>query len=221
MTENTEKIQTEQVTPVPATPVTQTEVKTESVAVPVANPTEEANKKQTAAFIKMRQELRDSKRKLAEVATATPPPVVQETAQPQTNTNERTAPAPIKAEVDIEAESVKAIEQMSMDADVRAVPGAIMDLIDMVDNDPRLSRLHNIDPVLAFQQAKSIWASKVGISAAPIVPKPTTVSGGIPQGHKDLNALMTEIDKHRPGTREYSRLAREIDAEIKKQATAR
>lgn len=213
-----EKTQTEQAPPAPATEtkeVTQTPVvEAKSDSVKPVEATTESNK-QTAAFVKMRQELRELKRKASAIPATPPPAATTETEAPPT-TSVNTAPAP-KAEVDIEAESVKAIQNMANDTDLAKMPGAIIDLCEMVDSDPRLTRLHDIDPVLAFREAKGLYLSKAGISTPPPVPKPTNVSGGIPPGGKDLQALTDDLKKYHPGSREFSRLVAEINAEAKKQ----
>jgi hypothetical protein len=213
-----EKTQTEQATPAPATEtpkVTQTPVvDAKSDSVKPVEATTESNK-QTAAFVKMRQELRELKRKAA-TATPTPSPAATtETEVKPPTTKANPAPAP-KAEVDIEAESVKAIQSIGNDPELVKLPGAIIDLCEMVDSDPRLARLHDIDPTLAFREAKAIYLSKAGINTPPPVPKPTSVSGGIPPGKKDLNALLAEAEKLPPGTREHSRIVDEINREMKK-----
>lgn len=214
-TEKAEKVQTGEVAPVPPTPTPASVETTPNEVAPAGGPVEN---KYTAAFIKMRQEKRELKRQLEQAKSTPTPPVAPETESPKPEVKEQpTAPAPKIAEVDIEAESIGAIETMAKDKDIAAVPGAIMDIIDMVDNDPRLSRLHSIDPTLAFREAKAIWSSKVGISTPPPMAKPTHISGGISEGKVDLAALMSQADKLKPGTREYSELVRKINAEMKKQ----
>jgi hypothetical protein len=213
--ENAEKIQEGQVAPAPETPVTQTETTPNPVAGPAPV---QAEDKKTAAFIRLRQENRELKRKMAQTPTPSPTPTPTETQEPvnQTVVPEQAAPTPHKVEVDIEAESAKAIENLAKEADVMSVPGAIVDIIEMVDTDPRLARLHNIDPVLAFREAKGLWASKAGISTPPPVPAPTKVSGGITSVPSDLDALYAKLENLTPGTKEYTDLVRKLDAAIKK-----
>mgnify|MGYP003591496458 FL=1 len=224
MSENAENKSTaEQVAPAPAT--TETPAKVEAPAgeaKPTESPAEIANNKQTAAFIKMRQEARELKRQLAEAKANTPAPAAPATPeQPKTEIKEiPPAPAPNIAVSDIEAEGKKAIEALAADKEVSAVPGAVIDILDILDSDPRLTRLYQIDPTIAVREAKGMWASKAGIATPPPVAKSTTPSGGMASDHKDIESLMTEIAKHRPGTREYSRLANQINAEMKRQGIA-
>lgn len=212
MTENLEKIQTEQA----PSPVTQTAVATAPVTAPVSEPTistvEDQNKKQTAAFIRMRQEKRELKEQLAKAtANVTPPPVA--VVEPQAIPVPVVPPAPVAVQTvsGIEAEGRKAIEEMAMDKDVQSVPGAVMDILDMLDRDPRLERLYSIDPVIALREAKYIWASKAGIAPSPSVPLPSNTSGGMASGKQNLEALYREIEKHSPGTKEYSELVTQIN----------
>jgi len=220
MSENAEnKSTTEQVAPAPATAETPAKVEAPvSEAKPTDSPAEIANSKQTAAFIKMRQEARELKRQLAEAKANQPAPVAPATEQPKTEAKEiPPAPAPSIAVNDIEAEGKKAIEALAADKEVSAVPGAVIDILDILDNDPRLTRLYQIDPTIAIREAKGMWASKAGITTPPPVAKSTTPSGGMASSHKDIESLMAEIDKVKPGTREYTRLANQINAEMKRQ----
>lgn len=212
--EITEKIQQVQVAPVPETPAP-AKVETAPVeAPPVVSPTEEVNKKTTAAFVKMRMENRELKQKLAMANTNTVPPVAPAPAEaaPEVKKEIPPVPAPIKTEVDIEAESVKAIEMLGQDKEIGAVPGAVMDIVEMVDNDPRLARLHNIDPVLAFREAKALWLNKAGITTAPLIPKPNTQSGGVVKGEEDLESLIAKARSLTPGTKAFSDTAQKIRA---------
>ena len=231
MSENAENKSTaEQVAPAPATAETPAKVEAPAgEAKPTESPAEIAYRKQTAAIIKMRQEAREHKienrelkRQLAEAKANTPAPAAPATPeQPKTETKEiPPAPAPNIAVSDIEAEGKKAIEALAADKDVSAVPGAVIDILDILDSDPRLTRLYQIDPTIAIREAKGMWASRAGITAPPPVAKSTTPSGGMASDHKDIESLMAEIEKHKPGTREYSRLANQIDAEMKRQGIA-
>lgn len=216
--ENTEITNTTEVKPVPPTPTTQVETKADVAAAPVTNQTE-YDKKATAAFIKQRQEIREMKRKLAEVTAANPAhPVIVEKLpdNPQevtvTPPTQVAAPAPKVAEVDIEAESAKAIEGIASDADVSKVPGGVLDIINLVDTDPRLARLHNIDPTIAFREAKNIWLAKTGIGQPPPIPKETTPVGGQMAAPTNLEALNRELDNVPPGSKRFYELAKQIRA---------
>lgn len=216
MSEKTaEIIQKEVVAPAPLTP-TPAKVETPpTVSVPADN---HAEYKQTQAFIAMRKENREMKKKLAEVNANPPAPVVpvKQVEQAENVTTTPTepvirpaAPAPKAAEVDIETESAKAIEELATDKQVAALPGGILDIINLVDNDPRLARLHNIDPTIAFREAKNIWLAKIGINTPPPIPKATNVSGGIQDGQNDLQAIKAELDNLQPGTKRWSELAKQ------------
>lgn len=217
MSENAVNDQKAQVTPAPATPAPQAETKPDAVTTP-AQGNAEHDKKMNAAFAAMRKKAREAERELEALKSSAPPATAAETQEPP-KTEAKVVPivpAPKRAEVDIEAESVKAIEAISVDKDVMSVPNAILDIIDMVDKDSRLARLHNIDPVLAFREAKAIWASKVGVSAPPPMPKSAPISGGISTGGEDLAALVDAAEKATPGSKQFFALAKKIDAEMKK-----
>jgi hypothetical protein len=216
--QNTEITNNTEVKPVPPTPTTQVETKVDVVAAPVNNPTE-YDKKATAAFIKQRQEIREMKRKLAEVTAANPAhPVIVEKLpdNPQevtvTPPTQVAAPAPRVAEVDIDAESAKAIEGIASDADVSKVPGGVLDIINLVDTDPRLARLHNIDPTIAFREAKNIWLAKTGIGQPPPIPKDSTPVGGQMSAPTNFEALNNELMSTPPGSKRFYELAKQVRA---------
>lgn len=217
--ENVENIQNEPVNPTPATPETPAKV-TENVAVsaPVETTTEKQDAKVTAAFIKQRQELRELKAKLAAAPAVVPSPAAPVTEQPQTVEPKEIpqAPAPVIAAPSIEVESANAIAEMGKDKDLAAIPGAIIDLLDLVDNDPRLSRLHNIDPVLAFREAKGVLMGKYGIAPTPAMPKSSTPSGGMGGGNTNLESLLEMVAHEKPGSKRFAELADQINAESKK-----
>jgi hypothetical protein len=210
-----EKIQHEAGTPAPATPATTAKVE---ASVPASAPavvdhTAEMLKKQTAAFIKMRQEKRELKQQLAtaQANTATPPAAPADPAQVAKPENQ-TVPVPAKTARDIEAESVRAIEAIAAERDVASVPGALMDIIHMVDTVQELSDLHAVSPSLAFREAKAIWASKAGIGATPVMPISSTTSGGMSTEVTNLDSLVAACEKEKPGTKEFNILAKKIRA---------
>jgi len=217
--ENAENIQTAQVAPAPApteTEATQSpaEVKADSVS-PVEATTEKKDK-QVAAFVKMRQELRELKQKAKAMPTTPTPPAAGPVEDPQPKPVVNQAPAPVEAEVDIETENA-AISEISKDADLAKIPGAIIDLMDMIDGDKRLTRLYKVDPLLAFREAKGVYLAKAGVAEPPIVPKSAPVSGGITTGQTDdLQSMLDQIDKLEPGTKKFTELARKIDAAMKR-----
>jgi len=224
-----EKTVTNQEVQVPQAPATPTDSTVETKPIAEVQPAEatveDGAKKQTSAFIKMRMDNRELKRKLAEAnATPTPTPAtpIEETEQDKPVILPKTeAPAAVKTELDPEVEK-QALQELSEDADTAKVPGAVMDILAMIDSDKRLSRLYyEIDPKLAIREAKNVYLSKAGVAKPPPVPKATTVSGGIPSGNVDLQGLISEIDRCRPGTRAYTELARKIDAEMKRQTGTR
>jgi hypothetical protein len=197
-----------QPTPAPVAPVTEVA----EAVTPVDSHTEVA--KHNAAFAAMRREAREAKNKLKAYESAIPPqavktevPAVSEVAPVVA-----TAPVPVRTEVDVEAESEKAVVELSKDRELAQVPGAIVDIITMVDTDPRLARLHAIDPTLAFREAKGIYFSKAGISPTPPIPKTTPTATGVKGVKEDLALLLNELDNCHPGTTRFNELKKKLDA---------
>jgi hypothetical protein len=92
-----------------------------------------------------------------------------------------------------------------------------MDIMDMVDSDSKLARLYEIDKPLALREATAMWKSKLGISAPPITPAPTHISGGMGVSHDDLTSLFKQLDSAKPGTKTYRDLVAKVNAAKNKQ----
>ena len=211
MSENAENVQTAPVAPAPVTPAPAKVETIQPAVTPVDSHTEEA--KLNSAFAAMRVRAREAERKLAAISNVAPvpPPVTPSAEQAQTPIQTPTpAPVPVnKTEIDIETESRKAMESLANDKEVQQA-GAFMDIVTMVDNEPRFIRLHNVDPVLAFQQAKIAFMAKAGISAPPPMAKPTNISGGTNGRKDDLGAMYSELDNYNPDSKEWKALAKRI-----------
>jgi hypothetical protein len=209
--ENVETIQPVPVTPTPAVtepaaPVTP--VVEAAPATPIAE--QPKHDKATAAFIKQRQERKADKLKIAELegklAAAQPAPAVTPPVQaPQAPV----VSAPVQPQVVVPAETVDAVSEsaaiqaMSLDKDVQSVPGAIMDIMEIVDSNPKIAKLNAIDSGLAFREAKAIWASNLGIAPTPVTPVATKVSGGMSGSPENLQALFAAVDAAKPGTKTF------------------
>jgi hypothetical protein len=193
-------------------------VKTEVVeaVTPVDSHTEVA--KHNAAFAAMRREAREAKNKLKAYESAIPPQAVKTEvpAVSEVKPEVTAAPVPVRTEVDVEAESERAVVELSKDRELAQVPGAIVDIITMVDTDPRLARLHAIDPTLAFREAKGIYFSKAGISATPPIPKSVPAPTGVRGANEDLAVLLNELDNCHPGTKRFNELKKKLDAARRK-----
>lgn len=216
--ENAENKQTTPVAPAPETPTPQVETKVETAA-PKAEPTEKpVENKSNAAFAAMRRKNRELQEQVSKLqqTTPAPAPVVTAPVEPKPEVTV-TAPAPVQVKPEgIEAESEKAILELGTDKDLAKIPGAVYDVVNLVDTDPRLARLHSVDPTLAFREAKSVYLSKAGITEPPPVPKSSTPSGGMGGESNDLKVLFAEYDKHTPGSKEANALAKKINAEMKR-----
>ena len=223
MIENAEKIQEVQVAPAPVTPAPQAEtapIESAPKAEIPSNSQDDAVKKQNAAFAQMRRAKRELERKAAQTTPATTPPVVAppipvEQPKPEPIT---VAPAPVQANTEgIEKESENAILELAVDKDLAQISGGVYDVVSLVDSDPRLIRLHAIDPKLAFREAKEIYLSRAGISATPPIPKSNTPSGGTGNGGHSLDALYAETQKHPIGSPKWTQAVNRFKAESAKQ----
>lgn len=219
--ENAEPIQPEQVTPAPVTPTPQVET-APVVSAPKAetpsNSQDEAVKKQNAAFAQMRRAKRELEKKAAQTTPAEPPPAVPVVEQPKPEPKV-IPPAPVQANTEgIEIESENAIMELAADKDLAKISGGVYEVVALVDSDPRLMRLHAIDPKLAFREAKEMYLSKAGISSPPPIPKSNTPSGGTGSGATSLDALYAETQKYPAGTREWNKAVTAFKAEAKRQA---
>ena len=210
-----ENTATEQGTPAPVTPTPQVETKPSESAPKAENPSnsqDEAVKKQNAAFAQMRRAKREAERKAAQAQPATtPPPPAVEAVKPEVVT---ATPAPVQTITEgLEAESEKAIMELASDADISKISNGLLEIISLVDSDPRLIRLHSIDPKIAFKEAKEMFLSKAGITAPPPMPKSNTPSGGIGIGADNIDALYAETQKHPIGSRNWQKAVDAFNAE--------
>ncbi len=186
-------------------------------AVPVASTTED---KSASAFIRMRQERRALKQRVAELEAAkpAPQPVQEAPAAPapapqvnQTPTPTQQAANPVAKAVGSEDEAIKAL---ASDPDVGKIPGGIIEVLDMLDTDNRLKKLEDVDPKIAYSEAVKLWKERHGIAPAPAVPAPVKISGGISEGKADLKAIEAALDKATPGSKEYSKLVAQLNASL-------
>jgi hypothetical protein len=218
--ENAEKIQTEQVAPAPVTPTPQVETTPTESTDKVENPStghDEAVKKQNAAFAQMRRAKRELEKKANTTNIATPPPVAPVVVEQPKPEPIAVATAPVQNNTEgIEIESERAIMALAADKDLAKISGGVYEVVSLVDSDPRLMRLHAIDPTLAFREAKEIYLSKAGISTPPPVPKSNTPSGGTGAGAHSLDALYAETQKHTIGTREWHKAVNSFNSEAKR-----
>ena len=212
MTENAVKeSNVAQVNPAPAAEQATTVPATTVAAVPVDSTTVKQDKV-TQAFIKNRLERKADKQRIAELEAkiATPPQAPATTAPVQ---QVAIAPAvPATNAEDMTAE-IDAINELALDPDVMKVPGGIVDILESIDSNPRLSKLYKVDHTIAMREAKAIWAQKLGIAPAPVVPMTTATSGGMGGGdvNNDLDAIYKELQANRPGTPKYTQLVKKYN----------
>jgi len=221
MSENTteEVIQKNEVTPVPQTPAPAKAETTPSVAAPVESPTEKQDKKVTAAFIAQRQKIRELEAKAKAATLATPPPATPANAveAPAVAIPPQQAPTPVTVEYGIDATLEKqALDELAADKDLAKVSMGVVEVLEMIDNDPSLHKLYLSHPKLAIREAKSEYMSKMGITNATPMPVSTPPSGGMGGGGVDLEAMYSQIERLKPGTLEWHKLANKIDAELKR-----
>lgn len=218
--ENAEKIQEGTVTPAPSKEATAIATETKPVAEPVESPAEKQNAKVTAAFIAQRKKIKELEAKATAAPVTTPP-----SATPTEQVEEAIAvvpptpqaPAPVTAENSADdAIEKQALAELANDKELAKVTMGVVEVLEMIDNDPRLTKLYKIDPKLAIREAKGEYMSKLGITNASPVPVSTAPSGGMGSGSVDLEAMYAAIDGLKPGTMEWHKLANKIDAELKK-----
>lgn len=221
MIENTEEVNTdnEQVAPVPATVETPASVDTPIVAEAPVSHTEKQDAKMTAAFIAQRKRIKELERMVkggspAVAPSPAPAPSVEQATEPKPAVPP--APAPVIAVDDVEELEKQAMTELATDKDLAKIPGGVIEVMSMVDNDKGLSRIAKIDPRLAFREAKSMYMQTLGISAPVLTPKPSSAPGGVPVGSADLTALTNALDNAKPGTKEYWDLAKKLDEALEK-----
>ena len=226
MSENkdAETNQVGQATPAPAAqePAAPTAPKPEAAPAESTAETGKGVDKSTLAHIRQRQENRALKQRIAELEAAKPAP--QPPAAPVTPAPVAQAPqapavsAPVQPQEAVKAETVNteaesmAIQAMAVDKDVQSVPGAILDILDIVDSNPKIAKINAIDPALALREAKALWASKLGIAPAPAAPVATKTSGGMSTSPQDLQALFAAVDAAKPGTKAYRDAVAKVNA---------
>ena len=205
-------------TPAPVTPTPQVETKpVESVKTetPVDSPAEIAARKQNAAFAAMRKAKREAERKATTASVATTPPatpVIQEQPKPEPVV---VPPVPAQTNAEgIEVESEKAVIELCDDKDLAKIPGGVIEVMNLVDNDPRLVRLHSIDPKIAFREAKDMYLSKVGVTAPVAMPKSNTPSGGMAVGANNIDSLYAETQRYQVGTHSWNKAVDAFNAEL-------
>lgn len=222
MIEKTEEVTTdnEQVNPAPAVE-TPASVDTPIVeAAPVESHTEKQDAKMTAAFIAQRHKytsrIKELERALSgsNLAIPSPAPIVEQAPEPKPAVPP--VPAPVIAEDDVAELEKQAMSELAIDKDLAKIPGGMIEVMSMVDNDKGLSRIAKIDPRLAFREAKSMYLQSLGISAPVLTPKPSSAPGGVPVGSADLTALTNALDNAKPGTKEYWDLAKKLDEALEK-----
>ena len=93
------------------------------------------------------------------------------------------------------------------------VPGGIVDILESIDTNPRLSKLYKVDPTIALREAKALWIHKLGIAPAPVVPMTTPSNGGLGGSNvnNDLSAIYAQLQATRPGTAKYTQLVKQYN----------
>jgi hypothetical protein len=217
--ENVETIQPVQVIPTPAAAAPSAAPATPVVEAAPATP--EAAKPQddkaVAAFIKQRQQHKADKQRIAalEAQLAAPQsapalaPVAPATITPVQSQAKPTEPVVVLDET-------AAIQATAMDKDVQSVPGAIMDIMDIVDTDPRIGKLNAIDTNLAYVEAKKVWLQRLAIAPTPPIPVAVKTSGGMSAAHEDLASLFAAVDKEKPGTKAYREAVAKVNEVMNK-----
>lgn len=206
----------------------------------VANPApSKAEDKSASAFIRMRQERsalkqerRALKQRIAEleatknaepqpkveavVAPKEEPKPIEPTPAPQANIVQQPSQPEANKQVVADEGSGEdvAIKALAADPDVASIPGGIIEVIDMLDSNPKLAKLNAIDSKIAYAEAVKLWKDQHGITQTPPIPAPAKVSGGISGSKADLDVLYAKLDKAKPGTKEYNELVAQMNSSL-------
>ena len=219
MSENTESTTKPEVvqSPVAEQPVAQPAPvaadKTPEAAQAAPSASTDEISKSNLAFIKMRQEKKEAKRRIAELeaklAAASKP------AEPEATPAAAAAePRVIQAAPQAEPENAEktALESLARDKDLSGISGGMVEVMDLLDGDTRLTRIFAIDPSLAVREAKAMYLAKIGVSTRPSsAPVASPPAGGVRAASKDLTALFAALDKVNPGTKAYNDLVDQIN----------
>lgn len=186
------------------------------VQPPVVKPDADFAKKSNIAFIKMRQERAELKRKIAELEKVT-----SAAAPAQAGLTSNIDRDSIKAEVlaelrnqeltkDRDLKRERAYETLATNEDIMSVPTGIIDVMELVDSDARLSRLNEVDPELALSEAVKVWKERKGLSPSVI---PTSTNHVAKKGTvNNLQSVLNKLDTLTPGTSEFNKVYAELKA---------
>ena len=218
MSENAENInQPPTGSPAPATTNEPTQpIVKEGEAAQAVPATSKAEDKSVSAFIRMRQERNADKQRIAELEAKipAPQPATQQVA-PQSNIVQQPSQQAVKPVVNTVATEEEAIKTIAADPDILAMPGGIVEVMELVDTDNRLTQLNAIDSKLAYSEAAKIFKAKYNISSKPAtIPEAARISGGSPAevGKENLDELYRSLDKMHPRDKKFGETVEKINA---------
>ena len=178
--------------------------------------TSKAEDKSVAAFIRMRQERKADKQRIAELeARISAPPANNITPVQQPSTVQTPVQQVANPAVETAVTEENAIKSIAADPDIMAMPGGIVEVMELVDKDKRLTQLNAIDPNLAYSEAAKMYKAKYNISSAPAtVAQPVRVSGGSPGevGKENLDELYANLNKMHPASKKFGETVDKINA---------
>ena len=218
MSENAENInQPPTGSPAPATTNEPTQpIVKEGEAAQAVPAISKAEDKSVSAFIRMRQERKADKQRIAELEAKipAPQPATQQVA-PQSNIVQQPSQQAVKPVVNTVATEEEAIKTIAADPDILAMPGGIVEVMELVDTDNRLTQLNAIDSKLAYSEAAKIFKAKYNISSKPAtIPEAARISGGSPAevGKENLDELYRSLDKMHPRDKKFGETVEKINA---------
>ena len=218
MSENAENInQPPTGSPAPATTNEPTQpIVKEGETAKAVPATSKAEDKSVSAFIRMRQERKADKQRIAELEAKipAPQPAPQQVA-PQSNIVQQPSQQAVKPVVNTVATEEEAIKTIAADPDILAMPGGIVEVMELVDTDNRLTQLNAIDSKLAYSEAAKIFKAKYNISSKPAtIPEAARISGGSPAevGKENLDELYRSLDKMHPRDKKFGETVEKINA---------
>jgi len=174
-----------------------------------------ATSKANFAFIKLRQERSALKKENAELkARGT-------TGQAASAADGKDVEAEISRRVAQEVEKEthklsiagkeeKALSDLASDAEISALPSGVMDVIDLVDSDSRLSRLYAVDPEVAISEARKLYKARKGITSTTVPVDRTPTAKLTVADAKDKQAILAKMSKLQPTSKAWKELYKQL-----------
>ena len=216
---NTEAVTPEQ----PEAQKTDVTVETKST-----EPVKSEGTKQATAFYEMRKREKALKDQVAQLEESIKKvtPVIDQPVNPEDTTPTVTpvqaavqtpAVTPEAEKVDLVKLTTQADDLMLADIEIQKDPGAVFEIMDLVEHDAYLARLNSADPYLARKMALEKWKETNNIADTTTVAQPIASSSNVNRGNSNVDTMLATLKTLKPGTKEYSEcLAKIVNAQNNK-----